>query len=80
MSCPSLQPIRTEMFAELRVIETRFGQSILEKGDIMLYLLGKQCNDVADELNYEFHIHDIACASFISRMYRLGLERRKGIG
>ena len=77
MSCPSLQPIRADMFAELRVIETRFGQSILEKGDIMFYLLGKQCNDVADELNYEFHI---TCASFISRMYRLVLERRNGIG
>ena len=77
MSCPSMQPIRTEMFAELRMIENQYGYSILDKDDILMYLLGKLCNDAPDELNYDFHI---TCASFKSRMYMLVLERRKGIG
>ena len=77
MSCPFLQPLRNEMFANLWEIETRFDQSITDKDNIMVYLLGKQCTDVSDELNDEFHI---ACAGFISRMYMSILERRKGIG
>ena len=77
MSCPSMQPISTEMFAEVRTIETQYGYSILDNDDIMLYLLGKRCDDVPDELNYDFHIY---CATFISRMYMLVLKRRKGIG
>ena len=77
MSCPSMQLLRTEMFAELRTIENQYGYSILDQNDVLMFLLGKLCNAVPDELNYDFHI---TSASFISRMYMLVLERRKGIG
>ena len=77
MSCPSLQLLRTDMFSELRALKTFFDQSVLDKGETSMHLLGKQCFEVSIELNYEFHI---TCASFIYNMYRLVVEGRTGIG
>ena len=76
LECPALHDIRNEMFHNSNEVENRYGWSILNREDILLYLLGKQCPDVSLEMNLEFNI---SCAMFINRMYRAVLSRRTGI-
>ena len=77
MTCTYTQDIRTDMFRRLGEIELNRGQSILDKGDTLMYLLGKQCLEVTIDLNNEFHIES---ARHIDLMYRTIVTRRKGIG
>ena len=68
LECPALQDIRTKMFLSVNKVENKYGASILDRGDILQYLLGKQCPDISPEMNLEFNI---SCARFIN--WRTGI-------
>ena len=77
LECQALQDIRTDMFYCINEVENKHGARVLDRGDILLYLLGKQCPDLPPEMNLEFNI---CCARFINKMYRTVLNWRTGIG
>ena len=75
--CPSLQIIRNEMFLNLTELDLRHEQTLLDKGDLIDFILGKQCQEITQKVNLEFNV---ICAIYIDRMYRTITSRRTGVG
>ena len=78
MHCPHVNELRAEMFNCFNEMTDDLGKSIIESSDNLFFtLLGKRCIEVNDDANREFNV---IASFYISKMYRLIIRERQGIG
>ena len=78
MHCPRVNELRLEMFNCFNEMNDNLGKLILNSSDNLFYtLLGKRCIELDDDVYLEFN--EIA-SFYISKMYRLIVRERQGIG
>ena len=78
LHCPHLNDLRDEMFTSIRNMPNGKGNEILNKSDNLLYtLLGKRNLDCEEQINFNFNTITVV---YISKMYRIMVKERQGIG
>ena len=78
LHCPHLNDLRDEMLLSIRNMPNGKGNEILIKSDNLLYtLVGKRSVDFDEQININFNTITVV---YISRMYRIMIRERQGIG
>ena len=78
LQCTFTDELRKEMFLKISEMPGGVGNTLLEHSENILFtLLGKWCSDVDDHANLAFN--EIT-STYISRMYRITIKDRPGIG
>ena len=78
MHCTRVNELRSEMYDYINAIIGDKGKTIIDRSENTLYtLLGRQCKEVDERANREFNV---IASTYISKMYRLIVKDRKGIG
>ena len=78
LHCTRVNELRSEMYDCINAMNGDKGKTIIDRSENTYYtLLGRQCKEVDERANREFNV---IASTYISKMYRLIVKDRKGIG